>query len=260
MPAMETPVVFECKGQQIVGMMHVPEGKGRFPAALLLHGFTGMKSEAHRMFVKLSRQLAAQGIASLRFDFRGSGDSAGEFEQMTIKSEITDALEALKFLSRHKRVNSKRIGLVGMSLGGAIASHVVGKESKRIKSLVLWAPVAEGAKVLDGLSTPEAVSSLVQTGITDHGGNLVSMQFIRQFGEMKPLREVAKAKCPVLIVHGAKDETVPPQHSDLYERALLSPKRPVKKIVISGADHVFGGGLWEQRLIAETVNWLGETL
>ena len=78
---METPVVFDSKGQQIVGMLHVPNGRGRFPGALLLHGFTGTKTESHRMFVKLSRRLAEHGIASLRFDFRGSGDSAGEFEE-----------------------------------------------------------------------------------------------------------------------------------------------------------------------------------
>src|SRR5207244_3810038 len=88
--AMETPVTFECKGQQLVGMLHVPDGRGRFPAALLLHGFTASKTENHRMFVKLSRQLASQGIASLRFDFRGSGDSAGDSEDMTIRSEMAD--------------------------------------------------------------------------------------------------------------------------------------------------------------------------
>ena len=206
---METPVVFDSKGQQIVGMLHVPNGRGRFPGALLLHGFTGTKTESHRMFVKLSRRLAARGIASLRFDFRGSGDSEGEFEELTIRSEVGDALDALKFLARHKRVNSRRLALIGMSMGGAIAVHIVAREKDRIKTLVLWAPVAEGAGILDGLSTPESVASLAQTGIADYEGNLVGVQFIRQFAEMKPLREVVKSKCPTLIVHGSADETVP---------------------------------------------------
>jgi len=110
---METPVVFESKGQQVVGMLHLPEGPGRFPAALLLHGFTGTKVEPHRMFVKISRTLAEHGIASLRFDFRGSGDSAGDFEDMTIRSEVADSLEAIKFLARHKHINSRRLALIG---------------------------------------------------------------------------------------------------------------------------------------------------
>lgn len=257
---METPVVFECKGQQIVGMLHLPEGRGRFPAALLLHGFTGTKVEAHRMFVKLSRALAGHGIASLRFDYRGSGDSAGDFEDMTIRSEMLDSLEAIKFLARHKRINSRRLALIGLSMGAAVAAHVVAREKNRFKSLVLWAPVAEGAGILDDLSTPEAVASLAETGITDHEGHLVGVPFIRQFAEMKPLREVVKSKCPVLLIHGSKDDTVPASHSDMYERALTSPKRIVKKIIIHGADHTFNKHVWELRVITETVDWLSETL
>jgi hypothetical protein len=257
---METPVTFECRGQQIVGMLHVPKGRGRFPAALLLHGFTGTKVEPHRLFVKISRALAEHGIASLRFDFRGAGDSAGDSETMTIRSEVADALEAIKFLARHKRINSRRLAVIGMSLGAAIAAHAVAREKHRVKSMVLIAPVAEGAGILDDISTPEAVSSLAETGITDHQGNLVGMTFIRQFVDMKPLREVVKGQCPVIIVHGGRDETVPAHHADLYERALQTHKRVVKKVIIHGADHTFNRHIWEQRLITETVDWLGETM
>jgi len=257
---MEAPVVFESKGQQIVGMLHVPEGRGRFPAVLLLHGFTGTKVEPHRMFVKISRTLAEHGIASLRFDFRGSGDSAGDFEDMTIRSEVTDSLEAIKFLARHKRVNSRRLALIGFSMGGAVGSHVVAREKHRIKSSVLIAPVAEGGGILDDLSTPDAVSSLAETGITDHEGDLVGVAFIRQFAEMKPLREVVKCHCPVLLIHGSKDQTVPVHHTDLYEHALQQHKRVVKKVIVPGADHTFNKHIWEFRVITEIVDWLGETM
>lgn len=257
---METPVTFDCKGQQLVGMLHLPNGRGRFPTALLLHGFTGTKCESHRMFVKLSRALAEQGIASLRFDFRGSGDSAGNFEDMTIRSEVADAQEALRFMVRHNRINTRRLALVGMSMGGAVASLLVGRERTRFKSLALWAPVAEGAGILDELSTPEAVAQIAQTGLTDQNGNLVSVSFVRQFAEMKPLAEIIKARCPVLLVHGAADVTVPAQHSDMYERLLSTQKRLVKKVIIPGADHTFSKHAWELRAISETVNWLLETL
>jgi len=257
---METPVVFESKGQQVVGMLHLPEGSGRFPAALLLHGFTGTKVEPHRMFVKISRTLAEHGIASLRFDFRGSGDSAGDFEDMTIRSEVADSLEAIKFLARHKHINSRRLALIGLSMGGAVAAHVVAREKHRIKSLVLLAPVAEGEGILDELSTPEAVSSLAETGITDQDGNLVGVPFIRQFADMRPLREVVKSQCPVLLLHGSKDQTVPALHTDMYERVLQAHKRVVKKVIIPGADHTFNKHIWETRVITETVDWLGETM
>jgi dipeptidyl aminopeptidase/acylaminoacyl peptidase len=179
---------------------------------------------------------------------------------MTIRSEIVDSIEAIKFLARHKQINSRRLALIGFSMGGAIAAHVVAREKHRVKSLVLIAPVGEGAGILDELSTPEAVSSLAETGITDHEGNLVGMTFIRQFAEMKPLREVVKCPCPVLIVHGGRDETVPPHHADLYERVLQAHKRVVKKVIVPGSDHTFNRHVWESRLITETVDWLGETM
>jgi dipeptidyl aminopeptidase/acylaminoacyl peptidase len=53
---------------------------------------------------------------------------------------------------------------------------------------------------------------------------------------------------------------VPSEHSDMYERALRSGKRMVKKVIIPGADHTFNRHLWEQRLLTDTVDWIGETL
>jgi dipeptidyl aminopeptidase/acylaminoacyl peptidase len=257
---METPVTFECKGQQIVGMLHLPEGRARCPAAVLLHGFTGTKVEARRMFVKLSRALAGHGIASLRFDYRGSGDSAGEFEEMTLRSEIADSLEAIGFLSRQKRVNSRRLALVGLSFGAAVAAYVAAREKRRIKTIALWAPVAEGAGILDELSTPEAVASLAETGVAEYEGHLVGIGFVRQFAEMRPVRELLKSSAPVLLIHGSRDEIVPVHHCELYERALRAHKRIVKKVIIKGADHTFSRHVWETRLLNETIDWLGETL
>jgi pimeloyl-ACP methyl ester carboxylesterase len=241
-------------------MLHLPDGHGKVPGVLLLHGFTGHKAEIHRMFVKLARKLAAHGVASLRFDFRGCGDSGGEFEEMTLRTKLCDATLALRFLGRQKRVNAKRLALIGLSLGGAVAAHLVGREKSQFKSLVLIAPVADGAVILDQFATPEAVASLAQTGATDYFGNLVGVQFIRQFADMKPLREIVKCQCPVLLIHGENDETVPVEHSAMYERALHGVKRMVKKTVVAGADHTFNRNLWEQRVLTETVDWIGETL
>jgi uncharacterized protein len=104
------------------------------------------------------------------------------------------------------------------------------------------------------------VTSLAQTGLTDYEGTLVGIPFVRQFAELKPLREVTHCKGPVLIIHGNKDARVPVHHADLYEKALQSPKRAVKKIIIPGADHTFNKHVWEQRVLEETVAWLTGTM
>jgi alpha/beta superfamily hydrolase len=99
-------------GKRMAGVLHLPAGRGRAPAVLMLHGFTGHKVETHRLFVRTARQLAASGLIVLRFDFRGSGDSEGEFEEMTIRGEVEDALNALAFLREQRRVDTIRIGSI----------------------------------------------------------------------------------------------------------------------------------------------------
>jgi len=70
---MERLIAFRNQGQRLYGMLHRPEGVAIAPAVVLCHGFTGQRIESHRLFVKMARDLAAHGIAALRFDFRGSG-------------------------------------------------------------------------------------------------------------------------------------------------------------------------------------------
>src|SRR2546426_5960176 len=65
-------------------MIHRPErarARRGGPGVVLFHGFTGDRMESHWLFVKCSRALALAGIASLRFDFYGSGESEGEFSE-----------------------------------------------------------------------------------------------------------------------------------------------------------------------------------
>ena len=84
---MEKQISFTVQGQKIYGMLHLPEGRGPFPALSMFHGFTGQRDEPHRMFVKAARLISKAGIAVLRFDFRCSGESEGDFRKMTISGE-----------------------------------------------------------------------------------------------------------------------------------------------------------------------------
>ena len=120
-------------------MYHCPDGEGIYPTVILFHGFTGDKLEPHRIFLKLSRRLTANGMAVVRFDFSGSGESDGDFEEMTFGSEVFEAQEILKFVSYLPTTDAERIGLLGLSMGGAVASIIAGKNPSTVKGLVLWA-------------------------------------------------------------------------------------------------------------------------
>ena len=115
-----TQVTLSCHGQQIFGILHLPQGadegvKTRYPVALLCHGFGGNKSGRFRLFVRLATRLAEAGIATLRFDFRGAGDSEGDFADTTISGLCDDAKCALKWLQAHPQIDSQRMSIIGSS-------------------------------------------------------------------------------------------------------------------------------------------------
>src|SRR5437867_8314985 len=116
---METFVQFPNRSKKwLRGVIHRPErarARRGGPGVVFFHGFTGDRMESHWMFVKCSRALARAGIASLRFDFYGSGESDGEFPEITLRGEISDALAAVEFFRRQEGIDSRRIGLVGLS-------------------------------------------------------------------------------------------------------------------------------------------------
>ena len=97
---MEKFISFKNHGQRIVGMT-------RAPALLICHGFTGDKVENHFIFVKMARRLADAGFFAMRFDFRGSGESEGDFSDMTVPAEIDDARVALA----HRGINKRQARL-----------------------------------------------------------------------------------------------------------------------------------------------------
>ena len=95
----ERPLVFTNKrGQRLFGVLHLPASKERVPVVVMAHGFTDDKTGDNRLFVKFARVASRHGLAVLRFDFAGSGDSEGDFSQVTINSELDDLLSAVDYV------------------------------------------------------------------------------------------------------------------------------------------------------------------
>jgi len=265
---METPLVFNSAGFQLVGMLHRPEplaiqnpkSKIQNPAVLFLHGFTGQKTEAHRLFVKTARALARTGFIALRFDFRGSGDSGGEFEQATVSGWRHDARIALDYLLGQPGVDASRVGVIGLSMGGAVACHLAAGEPC-VRSLALWSAVANGGDVVGVVGSPDSLEHLAKHGWADRMGNKVSAQFVREFEAMRPAGDLKRSRCPVFIAHGTADDTVPVAQADLFETAARATRgRRVEKLIIPFANHTYANLALEARLIKATVAWFRRTL
>ena len=225
---MELQVDFQSGDQQVFGVLHVPESTPA-PGIIMCHGFTGHKAETHRLFVDAARDFTRNGLAVLRFDFRGSGDSEGEFSEMTVSREIDDARAALGFLTARPEVDPARVGVLGLSLGGCVAACLAGAD-QRVRALVLWAAVGHMERSFDRLA-PEFTGDVL-----DMNGWPLGRGFLDDLPSIQPLKQLANYVGPSLVVHGSNDETVPPSDASDYRLALGGRCR---FHMIEGADHVF---------------------
>ncbi len=250
------PVILENFGQKIFGVIHIPKNTPA-PFVLFCHGFTGTKIEPHRIFVNTAEALTREGIGALRIDFRGSGDSEGSFKDMTIEGEISDAMVALDYLSKCNFVDKEKIGILGLSMGGAVASITSGR-NPLIKSCVLWSAVCHFDIFFN--RSPEEVQKIKDYGdFIDLGGNPVGKRFLEEIKNIKPLEELKKRNIPVLIIHGNGDMVVPIQHAYDYYHGLKETHKTQLEI-IEEADHTFNSIEWEKQVIEKTLKWFKETL
>ena len=131
---MEDFVHIESGGDRLVGVWTGCEGKFAGVTVITLHGWGGYRIGPHRFAVKLCRALAREGVASLRFDFRGRGDSTGAQSAATLDTMIEDACRAVEFAG--KRAPANRIVLWGLCSGGNVAIGAATLKSE-VRDLIL---------------------------------------------------------------------------------------------------------------------------
>jgi len=255
---MEEYVTIKKKNGALRGMIHIPDqGEGPYPGVILYHGFVGNRMEPSFLFVRFSRLLMANGIASVRFDFLGSGESDGDFEEMTLSSEIEDALDILEFFTGRPKIDRQRIFLLGLSMGGSIAGYVAaskenkGSKGTDFKGLILWAAAGEMKELAREHSSAD--KSLPTNNPLDRKGLKLGLNFINDIENLEIMKVTSRYRGPVLIVHGSEDETVPPEVALKYKEMLSGSTRLIS---IHGADHAFGAIPWQEELFSNTLEFV----
>ena len=147
-------VTFENSIDSVVlaGTLSMPDKDGPHPAVILISGSGSQNRDeevfGHKPFLVLADHLTKNGIAVLRFDDRGIGESTGDPSLATSRDYVKDVESALEYLQSRKEIDKKRIGLIGHSEGGMIAP-MVASSSKGVDFIVLLAgPGIRGDKLL----------------------------------------------------------------------------------------------------------------
>ena len=253
---MEKQISFKSQSKTLYGMLHLPDVGRKNPAVIMYHGFTGQRIEPHRLFVKMARRLMAEGMVALRFDFRSSGESEGDFRDMTISGEIHDALAAIDFVCQQPEVDAGRLGVLGLSMGGCVAASVAGR-GPRLKALVLWAAIAQVAELFPRGIGEERIAEWRRVGEIDLGGLMLGIGFLDDLLQIDPLKDLSQFKGASLVIHGSEDTVVPVTEAHLYHEHLGN--RSTLHIV-DGADHTFNRSDWEGEVMEATAKWLKREL
>ncbi|MPQ31721.1 alpha/beta hydrolase [Clostridium estertheticum] len=155
-------------------------------------------------------------------------------------------------------VDNDRIGIVGLSMGGAIASMLAGERKSDIETLCLWAPTGNmGEIILDKHYIGANFEKFRQNGYFDVEGLLVGTKFMDNVKNIKIYEKASEYDKKSLIIHGDKDDVVSLSASQKYidfwgDSSLLK--------VISGANHTFDKREWEEQVIDNTIEFIEKQL
>ncbi|HET7627925.1 MAG TPA: alpha/beta fold hydrolase [Bacillales bacterium] len=239
------------KGKTLRGMVHRPDAnETSFPAVVLFHGFTGSKGEDKFLFVRIARALCEEGIGCVRFDFSGSGESDGRFADMTFSGEMSEAQAILNFTRQLEWTDNERIGVLGFSMGAAVAAQITKDRAADVAKLCLLSPAGN---MPDKAKLYFETCTFLPNGHADLGGLELGRAFVEDLADRDLYDGVERYENPVLILHGAKDEAVPEHvgrnYADLYKNAAF--------VAVDEADHSFSSAVWRNELVQRVSAFFG---
>jgi alpha/beta superfamily hydrolase len=212
---------------------------------ILSHGFTGSKIECSRIFVYTARFFAKNKINALRFDFVGSGDSSGDFQDMCVNSEMEDLHLVIRWAQKK---GYRDIGLLGLSLGSAVTICTAAQlKPKTIKAIVTWSSLP--SYVGWRLKPDPAVAKTFPMA----PGPI--------FYKKRPKVDIPDAYCsltiPKLQIQGDKDL---PGFVEKFSKYFKKAPGPKKHVIIKDGDHVFNDTRHREIAIRQSFAWFKKYL
>ena len=215
-------------GKTLRGYLDLPDNfNGEI--VVFYHGFTGNKTEHANHFRNFSRILSKNGIASLRMDFSGNGESDGEFYEFTMDTMMDEAKQMYEFAKSYKGV--KKVDLLGFSMGGGVASIMSSWYGNEINKLVLW---SAAGTICEHIRKSYENGEKLENGNVIIAGNFeLSKAMFDSTYNYDPFKGIEKFTNPVILIHGRNDISVDyltsMRYSVTYPNALVH--------IVNGAGH-----------------------
>ena len=228
----EHPLEILSNDLKLQGVLTTPESDS-WPLVILSHGFLSHKDSSK--YRQLAQIFAQESIATVRFDFRGCGESEGLLAESSISRRWRDLQKVIARVLEMDGFDG-RLGLLGSSLGGYLALLEASRNSQ-VRCVAAW-------------STPSHLHDLAKR-LPEASPVEFSQECYEDLLTVELLSRLENVQ-RVLIVHGEKDQQVPPEHgSRLYE--VLDEPKALR--ILEKADHRFSAPESREEAIRLSVEW-----
>lgn len=245
-------------GFALAGTLTVPAGAARrWPVVVTITGSGAEDRDeslpivrGYKPFREIADALGRRGIAVLRMDDRGYGDSGGQFKNATTADFAEDIEDAVKWLRAQSQIDPARVALLGHSEGGLIAPLVAARDPQLRAIVLLAGPALSGRKVLEYQNLQAVVrgehatgarrDSLFRAAMAQVDTMAMSDAWLRWFRDHDPIPTARKVRTPVLILQGATDHQVTPEQATMLEKAFrVGGNADVTRRVFAATNHLF---------------------
>ncbi len=217
-------------GETLAATIDLPDGQPR-AWALFAHCFTCNRKVPGA--ARTCRALAKQGIACLRFDFTGLGESGGSFADTTFLTNVDDLVAAYEFLAAEYTAPSL---LIGHSLGGA-AAILAGQRMPLVKAVAtIGAPFDPAHSIFHFADAIGDIDAHGTQTLSIAGRDIpISREFLETLADIDPETYIHKLRRPLLLLHSPTDQTV---GIDSAQKIFLVARYPKSLMSLDKADHL----------------------
>ncbi len=233
-------------------------GAGPWPTVIVTHGHTGDRIGRNYKLVELGRRLAAAGIACVRYDQAGCGESSGRFEDVTLAGGVADVAAVTAWAADRPWCDAGRLAHVALSMGSLLV--VAAEAARPSRGIAMWAPVYDLRAVAMTRGLAAAGPVLTERGWFPYKGLRVGLAFATTMADVDMPARLAQGDSPVVVLHSPDDEVVDLSQGEALVARCNDLGRPCTLRLVEGADHDFNDYPQRQTVIGETITFMQRVL
>ncbi len=262
---MKQKLMLKSEKYDIPAVFTLPEKQGKMPCVVMCHGTGSSKDEAGDQYKDLADLLAEKGVASIRFDFAGCGESSDSGINQTFMAEVADTVKAYEFAVSHEKIDCDRMGIIGYSQGGRVMAMFLDSHHDKIKAAVSWSGACHNGEGVfsswfDMFYSQAVEKSFAAIPLGWRNDLILPLAWFDEIRQTNPMDALKKYKGELLVMAGDADILVPMPHCE----EIAATNEKAELIVYEGADHNFNVMTEDKSismdLLETTAQWLAEHL